>query len=109
MTVKPIPAELLTDSISLLIPHSSGYSKVSISLVKVLCRREVTDYVSLKERDISGITVYVDMENSIHRNSAFEPGYLIEYDSISYEIYRVEPFSVGEQLHHIRISARRVN
>lgn len=104
---RAIPIELLADEITLMAPTVDGYDSTEIYNVRVQKKSAVREYNSAAVRDISEITVYYDCENSSPHGVDFLAGMLIQHDDVRYEILAAEQFS-AEQLHHIRITARRV-
>lgn len=104
---RPIPMELLVDEVTLMAPTVDGYDSTEIYNVRVQKRSAVREYNSSALRDISEITMYYDCENSSPKGVEFLAGMLIVHDSVRYEILTAEQFS-DEQLHHIRITARKV-
>lgn len=104
---RPIPLELLADDITLMTPTVDGYDSTEIYNVRVQKKSAVREYNSAAVRDISEITVYYDCENSSPRGVDFLAGMLIMHDDVRYEILAAEQFA-AEQLHHIRIIARKV-
>ena len=107
MTVKPIPAALLGDSITLFVPESWGWTAQEISNVRVVRSSEVTDHAALNAMDVSELTVYYDCANSYPADVRFSAGMLLEHDGTRYELIRTEEFA-AETLHHIRITARKI-
>lgn len=107
MNIRPIPASLLKDSITLLVPYSGGYHSITVEKVRVCCRSRVSEYSAAIMRDTSEITVYYDCEQSYPSHTEFSAGMLIMYDGARYEVLSAETFS-ADVPHHIRITAKRV-
>lgn len=107
MTVKPIPSQLLGDTVTLFEPEDDGWSEREISSVRVVRSSEVTDHAALNARDVSQLTVYYDCVNSYPADVRFSAGMLMEHDGTRYELIRTEEFTASS-LHHIRITARKI-
>lgn len=108
MKVKPIPSELLTDSITLLTPTDTGYSEEELSGVRVIRTSAVTDYLTSHARDKSELLVYFDCENSSPSGTEFIAGQSVEYCGETYEIVESTLFS-ADAPHHYRIRCRKVS
>lgn len=106
VSVRPIPAELLTDSVTLRTPTAAGYSEKQLSDVRVVRTSEVTDHLSGKARDITGIVMYFDCVNSLPEGTEFTAGQSLRYCGEVYEIVEAVLFA-GEQPHHYRVRARK--
>ena len=106
--VKPIPAELLTDSAALLTPTASGYSKESISDVRIVRMSGITDYTAGRMRDCTELLMYFDCVNSSPAGTEFTAGQSLEYCGESFEIISAELFA-AEDPHHWRVKARKTD
>ncbi len=104
---RAIPAKLLNDEITLLVPTVSGYDEVEIYNVRVQQTSAVREYSSTSVRDISQIVVYYDCENSAPQGVEFAAGMLISFAGRRYEIISAAQFA-AESLHHVKITARAV-
>ena len=104
--VKPIPAELLTDSAVLLTPASSGYSTETLSDVRILRISAITDYTAGRTRDCTELVMYFDCVNSSPSGTEFTAGQSLEYCGEDFEIVSAELFC-GEDPHHWRVKARK--
>lgn len=106
--LKPIPAELLTDSAELLTPTDSGYDSEELENVRIIRTGAMTDYAAGYARENTQITMYFDCVNSLPADAEFSVGQLIAYNEEKYEITKTELFA-GESPHHRKITARKVN
>ena len=105
MNIMPIPAELLTDSFTLLIPNSSGgYSRTPIYDVRVVRTNRISDYVSSRVRDSTELTIYFDCENSYPQDVRFSAGQSAEYRGERFELTEVKAFG-AEDIHHYKMTA----
>ena len=105
-SIKPIPAELLTDSALLRTPTQSGYIETALIDVRILRKSAITDYAAGRTRDCTELVMYFDCENSYPYNVEFAAGQTLVYSGESYEITSVELFS-GTAPHHYKIKARK--
>ena len=69
--VKPIPAELLTDSAVLLTPTGSGYSSETLDSVRIVRVSAITDYTTGRTRDCTELVMYFDCVNSSPSGTEF--------------------------------------
>lgn len=106
MNVAPIPAELLTDSVTLLTPAASGYSEQLLSGVRIVRTSSVTDYTSGSSGDTTEIVMYFDCVNSTPADTEFSAGQSLKYCGEMFEIVQAVLFA-GEQPHHYRIRAKK--
>ncbi len=104
--VKPIPAELLTDSAVLLTPSGSGYSRETLDDVRIIRTSAITDYSAGRTRDCTEIVMYFDCVNSAPYGTEFAAGQSLECGGEVFEIVSAELFS-GEEPHHWRVRARK--
>lgn len=104
--IKPIPAELLTDSAVLSIPTASGYSSEQLTDVRIIRTSKITDYAAGNARENTEIVMYFDCVNSSPADSEFTAGQTIAYCGEDFEITKAELFA-GSQPHHWRITARK--
>lgn len=104
--IKPIPAELLTDSAVLLIPTASGHRAQPLEDVRIVRKSAITDYTAGRTRDFTEIVMYFDCENSYPADAEFCAGQSLEYCGETYEIVQAELFS-GTAPHHYRVRARK--
>ncbi len=102
--IRPIPAELLCDSMTLLIPGRDGELSIDIGNVRIICRQDTdrrTDRARAVEREI---TAYYDYQQSVPADMGFCCGQFILYDGCRYEITEVREYGVNSR-HHCRIKA----
>ena len=104
MTARPIPAALLRDSFTLLVPDGGGYDRVAVTSVRVVRRSQIREYSAVVIRDESDLTVYYDCANSLPAGLEFEAGMKIEYGGRNYAIISVERFD-AQTAHHYRLKA----
>lgn len=104
--VKPIPAELLTDSAALLTPTESAYIRETLDDVRIVRVSAVTDYTAGRARDCTELLMYFDCVNSSPAGTEFSAGQSLEYCGEEFEIISAELFS-GEGPHHWRVKARK--
>lgn len=104
--VKPIPAELLTDSALLLTPSGSGYSRETLENVRIIRISAITDYSAGRTRDCTELVMYFDCVNSAPDGTEFVAGQSLECGGEVFEIISAELFS-GEEPHHWRVKARK--
>lgn len=104
--VKPIPAELLTDSAVLLTPTGSGYSSETLDSVRIVRVSAITDYTTGRTRDCTELVMYFDCVNSSPSGTEFVAGQSLEYCGETYEVVSAELFA-GEDPHHWRVKARK--
>ncbi len=104
--VRPIPAELLTDSAVLKTPSVSGYNDTNLHNVRIVRTSGITDYTAGRTRDCTEIVMYFDCVNSYPQNTVLAAGQTLVYCGESYEITQAELFS-GTEPHHYRIKARK--
>lgn len=108
MTIEPIPMELLTDSITLLTPTDTGYSRTALGNVRVIRTSAVTDHLVTHTRERSELVVYFDCVNSTPAGTEFIAGQSLEYRGEKYEIVESTLFA-GEEPHHYRIRGRKTS
>lgn len=108
MNVKPIPMELLTDSVTLLTPTGSGYSRQELENVRVIRTSVVTDHLVTHTRERSELVVYFDCVNSTPEGTEFEAGQQLLYHGETYCIIEAALFA-AESPHHYRITCRKLN
>ncbi len=106
MTVRPIPSELLTDSVTLLTPEASGYSEQELDCVRVIRTSAVTDHLVTHARDCTELVVYFDCTNSEPAGTEFNAGQSLRYCGELFEIVEAALF-YGEKPHHYRIRAKK--
>ena len=104
--VKPIPAELLTDSAVLLTPNGSGYSRENLDSVRIVRVSAITDYTTGRTRDCTELVMYFDCVNSSPSGTEFTAGQSLEYCGETFEVVSAELFA-GEDPHHWRVKARK--
>ena len=104
--VKPIPAELLTDSAVLLTPTGSGYLRDNLDSVRIVRVSAITDYTTGRTRDCTELVMYFDCVNSSPSGTEFAAGQSLEYCGETYEVVSAELFA-GEDPHHWRVKARK--
>lgn len=104
--VKPIPAELLTDSATLLTPAASGYTRETLRNVRIVRLSAITDYAAGRARDCTELLMYFDCVNSSPADTEFSAGQSLEYCGEEFEIVSAELFR-GEGPHHWRVKARK--
>ena len=104
--IKPIPAELLTDSAVLRIPTSSGYSREQLTDVRMIRTSAITDYAAGNTRECTEIVMYFDCVNSCPADAEFTAGQMISYCGEEFEITKAELFA-GTEPHHWRVTARK--
>lgn len=107
-SVKPIPAELLTDCAVLKTPSASGYKDVNLIDVRIVRTSGITDYAAGRTRDCTELVMYFDCVNSFPQNTVFSAGQLIEYCGEAYEIIQAELFA-GTEPHHYKVKARKTS
>lgn len=106
MNVKPIPNELLGDSITLILPTAAGKTEKKISNVRVELSDFVGDYSSKSPNDGGEITVWADKENSTA--AEFPVGARVRYRSMTFEIIESKTFYAAvNKPHHIKFKARK--
>ncbi len=106
MNIRPIPAELLTDSVTLRTPAASGYSDQLLSDVRIIRTSEVTDHLVTHTRERSEIIMYFDCVNSFPADTQFAAGQSLLYCGEIYEIVEAVLFA-GEEPHHYRVRGRK--
>ena len=104
--VKPIPAELLTDSAVLLTPTGSGYSSETLDSVRIVRVSAITDYTTGRTRDCTELVMYFDCVNSSPSGTEFTACQSLEYGGETFEVVSAELFA-GEDPHHWRVKARK--
>lgn len=104
--IKPIPAELLTDSAVLKIPSVYGYREKDLTDVRIIRTSEMTDYASGYVRDKTEIVMYFDCVNSFPQDIEFTAGQSLKYCGENYEVIKAELFA-GDSPHHWRVTARK--
>lgn len=104
--IKPIPAELLTDSAELLTPAASGYKREQLTDVRIVRVSSMTDYAAGNARESTGIVMYFDCVNSYPADADFTAGQTIVYCGENFEVTKAELFA-GTEPHHWRVTARK--
>lgn len=108
MNVKPIPAELLTDSVTLRTPTASGYSDQTLYDVRIIRTSAVTDHLVTHTRERSEIVMYFDCVNSSPADTQFSAGQSLLYCGEIFEIIEAVLFA-GEEPHHYRVKGRKTS
>ncbi len=106
--VKPIPAELLTDSAVLLTPQDTGYARKTLENVRIVRISAIADYTAGRVRDCTELLMYFDCVNSSPDGTEFSAGQSLEYCGEEFEIVSAELFR-GEGPHHWRVKARKTD
>lgn len=102
--IKPIPAELLTDFVTLITPTKRGEASELITDVRVIRKDKLSENPA---RDTSEITVYYDCVNSSPGGIEFKIGQSLVYLDERYEITQTELFQAITP-HHFRIKAVKI-
>lgn len=104
MEVKPIPAALLCDSVTLILPSEDGEEQTELCGVRVIPRQSAERRSDRGIHVSSFVTVYYDCENS--SPAGVEPvcGQWLLFGEKRYEITKVEEFGLSRR-HHLRITA----
>lgn len=105
MNVKPIPNELLGDSVTLIIPRSAGSAETPISNVRVERSEDIGGYASDEPRGHAAITVWVDRRNSTWTD--FPVGARVRYNNELFEIAEQKVYHVGTP-HHCKFRAIKI-
>ena len=105
MNVKPIPNELLGDSITLIVPKSTGYTETQISNVRVELSENIDGYSTNDPRARAEITVWVDYHNSTWKD--FPVGAKVRYNNEVFEIAEQKIYLAGEP-HHCKFRAIKI-
>ena len=105
MTVKPIPNELLGDSITLVFPKDTGYIEKPISNVRVERSEELSGYSTKDPRARTELTVWVDYRNSTW--AEFPVGARVRYNTELFEITEQKVYRAGEP-HHCKFKAVKI-
>lgn len=105
MNVRPIPNELLGDSVTLMIPKTSGFTETPISNVRVERSENIAGYSSDDPRARAEITVWVDRRNSTWTD--FPVGAKVRYNKELFEITEQKIYRAGEP-HHCKFKAIKI-
>lgn len=105
MNVRPIPNELLGDSIVLIVPKSAGFTETPISNVRVERSEDIAGYSSDDPRGRAEITVWADFHNSTWTD--FPVGAKVRWGSEVFEITEQKVYRAGGP-HHCKFRATKI-
>ena len=105
MNVKPIPNELLGESITLIIPKGTGFAETLIENVRVEREEDIEGYATKDPHRHVGITVWVDYRNSTWTD--FPVGAKVRYKGEDFEIAEQKIYRAGEP-HHCKFRAIKI-
>ncbi len=104
MDIKPIPAELLCDSITLIKPSEGGEIRRELRSVRVVASQGSERRTDRARHICSVIGVYYDCVQSEPNDAEFSCGEWIEWQGKRYEITKVQELGLFCR-HHFRITA----
>ena len=105
MNVKPIPNELLGDSLTLIVQKSAGFTETPIANVRVERSEDIEGYSTKDPNGRVEITVWVDYHNSTW--AEFPVGAKVRYNGELFEIAEQKIYRAGEP-HHCKFRAIKI-
>lgn len=105
--IRPIHAELLKDSFTLIVPDGNGFEEYSVRSVRAESTGSISERYSARMTDTSRLTIYYDCANSLPRALEFCAGMRLEYSGELYEILEAKLFC-GVSPHHWKLTAAKI-
>ena len=105
MNVKPIPNELLGDSLTLIVQKSTGFTETPIDNVRVEREEDIEGYSTKDSHGRVEITVWIDYRNSTWTD--FPVGAKVRYKGELFEIAEQKIYRAGEP-HHCKFRAIKI-
>lgn len=105
--IRPIPAELLRDSFTLIVPAGNDFEQTLVRNVRAVKKSAVSDYASTRMRDAGELTIYYDCANSLPRSMEFTAGMQLEYGGELFEVLEAKLFS-STAPHHWKLTAKKI-
>lgn len=105
MKIKPIPQELLGDSLTLIYPTKTGALETPISNVRVERSESVEGNSSGDAKSTAQITVWVDHCRSTW--AEFPIGARVRYNGEMFEIKERKVYRAGVP-HHLKFTAKKI-
>lgn len=105
MRIKPIPQELLGDSLTLICPTKTGSLETPISNVRVERSESIEGNSSGDAKSTAEITVWVDYRRSTR--AEFPIGARVRYNGEVFEVDTRKVYRAGIP-HHLKFTAKKI-